>query len=890
MFIIKRNLTLLLKKIQSVILLCVTIFLLFYYTFQNEIDMLNSYAETEYIPSIQDAHAGPIANLKLIPPLAAAVVPSTVGMSPDSSQSISSVSIPSGAPPTVNDLNDPTILKTKNKYFPLLFADFVEAQRFQKEHEVTVEKDKSSTQFSVKKENHPVLSEISLPYSFSQLKSPHSKVQSSNFEDITLDPTTDTKVLSHIKNLFLKSWQQERIFLRAKSKIDIAWPINLIDSLDTLYILGLKKDFVESVELISMVNFKVPPPDYEYLDLKEMSTKILGGLLSAYELSKEPILLEKAKDLANLLLYAFDTPNRIPIQEFLWKTTLANRFPYQNSKLGKLTSMSLEFIRLSQLTGQNKYFDAIFRIYKTIADSSNEFSIDYLFPNLIDASGCKLFSEAEISMGDHIRDSKVMKSINIDLNFIQCHQSGKFTKSLLDTTTNSKIEKFDMTIDSISVYSNLAKMKYLLNDHDLLSLSGNSLLTQSSSSNENTNDNNEKRSSPLDEEKKKQENLEKIPIKMKQEGKKEDTKKDTTTKQQQPPQITSKKIFTSALESIKNLMFFHPITPLEDNNNLTLISSLETKSWFVPTTNEMKIDIKPQYDLNIDSCSLASVYALGSKIFNVTEYLDIAENLVSSCVNVSSLFDDILPEHSYFDPCIKVTGEESCIFNKEAKINKIQNGFYSRDDSKDGMDRIKVSEKSLKQSPLYDDERQHERPTKVLSISVKDKKSVINITPDSIDANGNWILGETEEGIIQPLWVNHIEEQKRTILSPAIIESVFYMYRITGEVKWKNIGQKMFENLLKYMQEENASAKNVWSVHDVNAIAESDSDLPSYWFSKTLKYYILLFEEITSIDLNKYIITSGGHFIERTNSNSEGKNNKMKEIMTIDDIESQPIV
>ncbi|MCH98067.1 mannosyl-oligosaccharide 12-alpha-mannosidase MNS1-like, partial [Trifolium medium] len=61
----------------------------------------------------------------------------------------------------------------------------------------------------------------------------------------------------------------------------------LVDSLDTLFIMGLDDQFKRARE-------------------------ILGGLLSAYDLSGDEVFLEKARDLADKLLPAWNTPSGIP--------------------------------------------------------------------------------------------------------------------------------------------------------------------------------------------------------------------------------------------------------------------------------------------------------------------------------------------------------------------------------------------------------------------------------------------------------------------------------------------------------------------------------------------------------------------------------------------------
>lgn len=44
----------------------------------------------------------------------------------------------------------------------------------------------------------------------------------------------------------------------------------------------------------------------------EFNIRIVGGMLAAYDLSKNKIFLEKAQDMANRLLPAFNTPSGYP--------------------------------------------------------------------------------------------------------------------------------------------------------------------------------------------------------------------------------------------------------------------------------------------------------------------------------------------------------------------------------------------------------------------------------------------------------------------------------------------------------------------------------------------------------------------------------------------------
>ena len=53
----------------------------------------------------------------------------------------------------------------------------------------------------------------------------------------------------------------------------------------------------------------------DIINVFETTIRYLGGFLGAYDLSdgKYPILLEKAKELGEVLYNSFDTPNRLPI-------------------------------------------------------------------------------------------------------------------------------------------------------------------------------------------------------------------------------------------------------------------------------------------------------------------------------------------------------------------------------------------------------------------------------------------------------------------------------------------------------------------------------------------------------------------------------------------------
>jgi mannosyl-oligosaccharide alpha-1,2-mannosidase len=97
------------------------------------------------------------------------------------------------------------------------------------------------------------------------------------------------------------------------------WAATLVDSLDTLWIMGFDDEFKEALEALKGIDFTTAAR--ADIPLFETTIRYLGGLLGAYDVSggKYRILVEKAVELADVLMGAFDTPNRMPLPYYRWK-------------------------------------------------------------------------------------------------------------------------------------------------------------------------------------------------------------------------------------------------------------------------------------------------------------------------------------------------------------------------------------------------------------------------------------------------------------------------------------------------------------------------------------------------------------------------------------------
>jgi mannosyl-oligosaccharide alpha-1,2-mannosidase len=105
-------------------------------------------------------------------------------------------------------------------------------------------------------------------------------------------------------------------------------------------------------------------------------------------------------------------------------------------------------------------------------------------------------------------------------------------------------------------------------------------------------------------------------------------------------------------------------------------------------------------------------------------------------------------------------------------------------------------------------------------------------------------------------------DDHRYILRPEAIESVFLMWRITGDRKWQDAAWRMFERVEKVSRTEIAAA----AIYDITQIGEGlqqmDS-MESFWLAETLKYFYLCFEEFGVVNLDEFVLNTEAHPLRR---------------------------
>lgn len=199
---------------------------------------------------------------------------------------------------------------------------------------------------------------------------------------------------SAVKAVFVRCWRAYREHAWTQDELSPisggyrngfgGWAASLVDNLDNLWIMGLKSDFEDAVKATMELDLSTSSNDM--VNVFETTIRHLGGLLSAYDLSGDQRLLEKAKEFGEMLLVPFDTPNRMPITRWYPKKALSEpQVADQTVLVAEIGSLSMEFTRLSQVTGDARWYDAVVRINKVFDEQQNQTHLPGMWPVSVDA-------------------------------------------------------------------------------------------------------------------------------------------------------------------------------------------------------------------------------------------------------------------------------------------------------------------------------------------------------------------------------------------------------------------------------------------------------------------------------------------------------------------------
>jgi mannosyl-oligosaccharide alpha-1,2-mannosidase len=263
-----------------------------------------------------------------------------------------------------------------------------------------------------------------------------------------------------------------------------------------------------------------------------------------------------------------------------------------------------------------------------------------------------------------------------------------------------------------------------------------------------------------------------------------------------------KTLYEKFIEVAKKHMFFRIINP----QNEPLLASGDIRMKGIEPNLEPELQPRGQHL----TCFTGGMVGLASKIFSRPDDLQVAGELTAGCVwAYDSNTNGIAPEIYNVAPCPKT---HDCTWNEadwHAAIEKTYPGVGA------------TAEETQKRIQTIIDEQR------------------------------------------LPPGFTHIDD-KRYILRPEAIESVFLMYRITGDKKWQDAAWRMFQAIEKVSRTDIA-ASAIWDITvEAKDLAPQKMDsMESFWLAETLKYFYLCFEDFGVVSLDEFVLNTEAHPLRR---------------------------
>lgn len=816
-----------------------------------------------------------------------------------------------------------------------------------------------------RKERFPISSTIKLPTATPR---PIPRIQHTFEPDTPMIKNERKFCLDQIRKAMKRTWAGYKQYAWMKDELRpvsktyhdkfMGWAATLVDSLDTLWIMGLEREFEEAVNATATINFK--ESFQSRIPMFETTIRYLGGLLGAYDITggDHKVLLEKAVELAEVLMGAFDTPNRMPILYYNFAAKSQPNRAGRASCLAELGSLSIEFTRLAQLTGDSRYYDAIARITDSLAEYQMNTAVPGLWPLYIDTSGCKqpksraapqrtyrpandeimLDSKDQSSFGDDsavtnttVDDTKTpaellreqeIHSFAADSKAAdpQRPKAGSAVSVSSPAAQNEKNESTSsVTVDKVpggatstpeehEAGQDLKEKSDIVPDARVLKRQlGTATTTTTDTSNTTlaaTNSDSNKTSSDdqsfgVDDDIELAGEAEDCTPAGLQSGNFGLTDhfslggEADSTYEYLPKQYILlggnedkyRTMYEAVMEATKKFLLFRPMQ--EDNQRELLFTG-----GFSPTMGVENITSQADGSLATQmghlACFVGGMLALGAKIFDRPEELEMAAKVTDACVwAYGATASGVMPED--FTPLV-CESIDNCSWNETAWHEGLDPYWEER--QKNYQTRLARANITATTTAATDpvNEPMPGAPPLIPNVKLADlDKRQLDMADDSAndqddEADNSDERPEAEGGpaddpytapdtqittpkITPPmthaeyvalriknegLWPGALSiHDRRYILRPEAIESVFYMYRITGDQTWRRKGLKMWMALEKATATDygNSAIKDV-----TDAKPDKVDEMESFWPAETLKYFYLLFADQDLCSLDDWVL------------------------------------
>ncbi|EXJ94707.1 hypothetical protein A1O1_03104 [Capronia coronata CBS 617.96] len=604
------------------------------------------------------------------------------------------------------------------------------------------------------------------------------------------------------------------------------WGATMVDSLDSLWIMGLRDEFEEAVQMVGQIDFKTSPR--KDIPLFETTIRYLGGLIAAYDLSsaKYPVLLDKAVELADILMGAFDTPNRMPLTYYNWAPSYSSQ-PHRagaHTVLAELGSLSVEFTRLAQITREDKYYDAIARITNALEKWQKETTLPGLWPLRVDTSGCR---KPEVVRHAADTDEEPPSVVAIS----KAEEEAKVASDVANTGpgSRSRVRRQDPAnpqaegapkkelVDELGGKVVPVSNEHWSGDYASVNCEPQGLSTEPHSTTHT------------------------YGIGAMADSTYEYLPKEYALLGGLNSQY--KTMYLDSMNVVREQLLYRPMTEGDHDIRFVAKQSISPKATMSSKKNVTK------YEGTHLGCFAGGMFALGAKLFDLPEDMHLAEKLTESCVwAYGSTAVGIMPEEFELVPCDSVT---TCPWNKtrwhEALDPRREERFRAVEAY--NLEQQRLSEEFV--SNVGDDEDGEEPVDPAEPVSEP-------FVPKVPLSHEKYVAARISEERLPPGYTNIRARDYR--LRPEAIESVFILYRMTGDESWREKGWTMFEAVDQATKTEIANA----AIEDVTSQLMKQVDtMESFWLAETLKYYYLLFSEPDLISLDDYVLNTEAHPFKR---------------------------
>lgn len=107
---------------------------------------------------------------------------------------------------------------------------------------------------------------------------------------------------------------------------------------------------------------------------------------------------------------------------------------------------------------------------------------------------------------------------------------------------------------------------------------------------------------------------------------------------------------------------------------------------------------------------------------------------------------------------------------------------------------------------------------------------------------------------------------RHNLLRPEYVESLFYLYHITGKEVYREQGRRILNSFNKYCKVQEGGFTSIDDVTHADHVKPRDM-MESFWTAETLKYLFLLFsddKQLLNKILHHYVLNTEAHLIPRT--------------------------